>query len=132
MPKFRVNITMEQKGLLFNAAASKAAVQRAVVEVNDVLAQEGVQRFQTRLKTVLRNPSGFYQRNIMVDRRTVYRGFSDNNVAYGGWLEGVSSLNRATRFKGYHTFRLVRQSLNQDKAAIAAPVITRLVRELNG
>lgn len=132
MPKFRVNVKVEQKGLLFNTAASRAAVERAVIEVNEVLAQEGVNRVQSRLKTVLQNPSGFYQKNIMVDRRTIYRGFSDNNVAYGGWLEGVSSLNRATRFKGYHTFRLVRQSLNQDKAAIAAPVVARLVRELNG
>lgn len=132
MPKFRVNVKVEQKGMLFNAAASRAAAERAVVQVNEVLAQEGVNRVKSRLRTVLQNPTGRYESNIMVDRRTVYRGFSDNNVVYGGWLEGVSPMNRATRFKGYHTFRLVRQSLNQDKEAIAAPVIDALVRELNG
>ena len=108
MPKFRVNVKVEQKGLLFNAAASRAAAERAVVQVNEVIAQEGVNRVKSRLRTVLQNPTGRYESNIMVERRTVYRGFSDNNVVYGGWLEGVASANRTTRFKGYHTFRLVR------------------------
>lgn len=131
MPKFRVNVTVTQKGTLFNAAASQAAAQRAVIQVNEALAQEGVNRVKVRLRTVLKNPTGHYERNIIVERRTIYRGFSDNNVIYGGWLEGTSSLNRASRFKGYRTFRMVRQSLNQDKKAIAAPVIKKLVEELS-
>ena len=131
MPQFRVNVKVEQKGVLFNAAASKAAANRAVVQVNEVLAQEGVNRVQSRLGHVLQNPSGFYQSKIQVERRSIYRGFSDGGVIYGGWLEGTSSMNRATRFKGYRTFRIVREELNRDKAAIVAPVITQLVRELS-
>ncbi len=131
MPQFRVNVTVTQKGTLFNAAASQAAAQRAVIQVNEALAQEGVNRVKTRLRAVLQNPSGYYQRNIIVERRAVYRGFSDNNVIYGGWLEGTSSMNRAKRFKGYRTFRTVRQELNRDKKNIAEPIVKKLVEELS-
>jgi len=131
MPQFRVNVKVTQKGTLFNAAASQAAAQRAVIQVNEALAQEGVRRVRARLRGVLQHPSGYYERNIIVERRAIYRGFSDNKVVYGGWLEGTSSRNRATRFKGYRTFRMVRQELNKDKANIAAPIIKKLVEELS-
>lgn len=131
MPQFRVNVKVEQKGTLFNAAASKAAANRAVVQVNEALAQEGVNRVQSRLRQVLKNPTGFYESRVQVERRATYRGFSDSNAVYGGWLEGTSSLNRSTRFKGYRTFRTVREGLNRDKAAIAAPIIRKLVEELS-
>lgn len=131
MPQFRVNVKVTQKGVLFKASASKAAALRATTQVNEVLAQEGVRRVQARLRDVLQNPSGFYQSKIQVERGQRYRGFSDGKVVYGGWLEGTSSLNRARRFKGYRTFRLVRQSLNRDKAALVAPVINDLVKELS-
>ena len=35
----------------------------------------------------------------------------DSNVVYGPWLEGVSSRNQATRFKGYAIFRRTRDKL---------------------
>ncbi len=131
MPQFRVNTTVKQKGMLMNAAKSKAAAQRAIIEVNEAIAQEGVDRIKRRLDMVLVNPTGFYRSNIQIERREIYRGLSDNNVVYGGWLEGVSSRNRTTRFKGYKTFRLIQQELKNDKEQIAQPIITQLVRELS-
>lgn len=132
MPQFRVNVDVKQKGALFDVASSKAAARRAVIEVNEAIAQEGVDRVRRRLDMVLVNPTGFYRSRIQVERREVYRGISDGGVVYGGWLEGVSSRNRTTRFKGYRTFRTIHQELNRDKEAIAAPIIAKLVRELNG
>lgn len=132
MPTMRVNMTVKQKGVLFNASASKAAAARAAIEVNEAIAQEGVDRIKQRLDMVLVNPTGFYRSRIQVERRAVYRGLSDGGVVYGGWLEGVSRRNATTRFKGYRTFRIVKQELDRDKEMIAKPIVTRLVRELNG
>ena len=112
MPQFRMNISVTQKGAIFNAAGSKAAARRMVIEVNEALAQEGVDRVRRRLGQVLQNPTGYYQSKIQVERRQIYRGFSDGGVIYGGWLEGVSSRNRTTRFKGYQTFRIIKQELD--------------------
>lgn len=132
MPKFRLNVTVEQRGPLFDIAPSKAAASRATVKANDRLAEETKARIDARLRTVLVNPTGYYQSRIRVVRGTTYRGVDDSNAVYGGWLEGVSHRNRATRFKGYRTFRMVRQSVERDKADIVAPVISQLVRELGG
>lgn len=131
MPDFRVNITVQQKGIIFNAAASKAAGQRMTTNIGESIAVEGVRRIKARLGTVLRNPTGYYESQIQVDRRTQYRGITDGGVVYGGWLEGVTSPNRTTRFKGYRTFRIVQQELRRDSVVIAQPAVDRYVREMN-
>lgn len=132
MPQWRVNVSVKQKGPLLNAAKSKAAARRMIIDINEAIAQEGVDRVGARLSTVLKNPTGYYQSKITVQRRQIYRGVWDSNVIYGGWLEGVSSLNAQTRFPGYFTFRRVRQELNQDKEKISAPIIAKFLREMGG
>lgn len=131
MPKARVNVRIRQKGAVFNAAQTKAAATRMVTSINDVIAQEGVRRVKSRLAQVLQNPTGYYESRIQADRRSQYRGISDGGVVYGGWLEGVDSRNKTTRFKGYRTFRIVMQELNRDKEKIAQPIVDQFVREMN-
>lgn len=131
MPSFRVNVRVQQRGMLMDAAKSKAAAQRAVIRVNEALAVEAVSRIQSQLDTVLRNPTGYYRRNIQVTRRAIYRGVSDGGVVYGGYLEGVARNNKTTRFKGYRTFRTVKQGIDRDKERIAAPEVKKLIKELS-
>lgn len=131
MPTFRVNIKVDQKGAIFNASATKAAGQRMTTRINDAIAQEGVNRVKARLGQVLQNPTGYYESRIQVDRRSQYRGITDGGVVYGGWLEGVSSRNKTTRFKGYRTFRIVQQQLSKDTRALAQPLIDQYVQEMN-
>lgn len=123
---------VEQKGILFEHSKTKAAAARMVVKINEALAQEGVNRVRARLSTVLRNPTGYYESNIAIERRSTYRGVTDSGVPYGGWLEGVDSRNKTTRFKGYHTFRIVRSSLARDKERIAQPMVDNFIQEMKG
>lgn len=131
MPSFRLNITTTQKGEIFKASATKAAAQRMVTGINDALAQETVNRILQRLGHVLQNPTGYYESRIMIDRGQTYRGVNDSGVVYGGWLEGISSRNTTTRFKGYHTFDTVRKEMAQAKEQIAAPLVEQFVKELS-
>lgn len=131
MPKFRFNIDVKMKGAIFDAARSKAAAGRTVIAINDAIAQEGVHRVKQRLGQVLRHPTGYYESNIQVDRRSIYRGISDGGVVYGGWLEGVDPRNRTTRFKGYRTFRIIRQELQRDSASLAQPLVNAFISEMN-
>lgn len=130
MPHFRLNVSITRRAPILDAAASKAAANRMIVSVNELLAQEGLTRIQARLRQVLRNPTGYYQSKIMVERRTVYRGVTDGKVSYGGWLEGVDSRNRTSRFKGYRTFRTVKDALQRDADRIVQPAIDQFVREM--
>lgn len=131
MPAVRINVKTTQKAAILNKAKTKAAGQRMVIAINDAIAQEGVRRVQSRLDVVLQNPTGYYRSRIQVDRRSQYRGISDGGVVYGGWLEGVDSRNKTTRFKGYRTFRIIRQELNKDKERLAAPAVNQFVKEMS-
>ncbi len=131
MPKARLNVTVRQKGQIFNSANTRAAGRIMTTNINEALAQEGVRRVKSRLGQVLQNPTGYYESRIQVDRRSQYRGISDGGVVYGGWLEGVDSRNRTTRFKGYRTFRIVMQELNRDKERLAQPLVNDYVRRMN-
>lgn len=131
MPTFRVNIKIQQKGIIFAKSKSKAAAARMVIKMNDALAQEGVNRVKNRLGHVLKNPTGYYERNIQVERRSTFRGVTDSGVPYGGWLEGIDARNMTSRFKGYHTFRIVSESLKQDKESIAQPMVNDFINELS-
>lgn len=131
MPSFRLKISVTQRGMIFDTAASKAAAQAMVIAINDALAVEAVKRIKARLKQVLKNPSGSYESRITVDRSTNTRAATDQGVIYGGWLEGVTSRNQATRFKGYATFRMVKQSIEQDKAKLAQAAVNDFIRLMN-
>jgi hypothetical protein len=96
-----------------------------------LVAKEGVRRVRARLSNVLQNPTGYYESNITVEGGAQGRWVSDNNVPYGGWLEGVDARNQTTRFKGYKTFRIVKQQLDADKEKIAQPAVDKFVRDMN-
>jgi hypothetical protein len=132
MPQWRVNMKMDQRGPIFDVAASKRAAKRMVVDVNDAIAVHGVKLVRAQLKRVLQNPTGYYESRIAVERREIHRGVWDQRVAYGGWLEGVDSRNRTTRFKGYRTFRIVKQQLDNESRRIAQPIVDRFVAQMNG
>lgn len=131
MPNARINVSVQQKGAIFNAAHTKAAASRMVIEINDALADEGVNRVISRLHRVLKNPTGYYVSRIRKERRSVYRGITDGGVIYGGWLEGVSRRNKTTRFKGYHVFRDVKQGLDRDKVKLAKPMVRNFIQEMS-
>lgn len=127
----RMNVAVEIKGTIFDNAASKAAAARFVIAMNEMLAQEGVRRVKTQLGHVLRNPTGYYQSRITVERRQIFRGITDQNVPYGSWLEGTSRRNRTTRFKGYHTFAIIGATLQQDRNKLVEPAVRAFIREVN-
>lgn len=131
MPVFRVNISRTQQQPVFDRAYTKAAAKRMIISINDLVAQEGQKRIVNRLQQVIRDPTPYYWTRIVVNRAVQARTLTDSGVVYGGWLEGVDRRNKTTRFKGYHTFRLIKQQLNVDKAHIAQPAVNQFVKEMN-
>jgi hypothetical protein len=63
--------------------------------------------------------SGHYRRSIHGETSAAFHGrIHDSEVVYGPWLEGVSSRNQTTRFKGYAAFRNATQQLERKKGTI--------------
>lgn len=97
--------------------------------VNKVAAM-GEADVQIRLRQVLQHPTGNYQAHIqtrhLFDAAVVY----DGRVVYGPWLEGTDKRNKTTRFRGYATFRRVRDLLAAKAQVIADQLMDQYIRRL--
>lgn len=114
--------TTTTHGPIFNGEAERAAADY-VDAAQTAVAEEGVNLVQARLANVLQHPTGYYQSQIHVASSGQYPAVSDSGVIYGPWLEGVGSRNAKTRFKGYATFRKVRDDLQRRAQSIAEPLL---------
>lgn len=74
----------------------------------------------------------FFENNVEVDRISDGHLVHANQVIYGSWLEGTSSRNQTTRFKGYHLFRKAAQDTEARLGDILSQEELRLVRKLGG
>jgi hypothetical protein len=126
-----ITITTDAVGPIFNGRAERAAVVWTK-ELKDEIGKEGLRLVQGELAHVLRNPTGFYQSNVTLDRSYSDVAVTDNGVIYGPWLEGVGSRNATTRFKGYFTFRRMTYKLQQRAPQIAQKNMKSLLKAMGG
>ena len=71
--------------------------------------------------------TGHYRRNVNGRVERLHGLITDGGVIYGPWLEGVSSRNAATRFKGYASFRRTGQYLERLAPIVLEKQIRRAV-----
>ena len=72
--------------------------------------------------------TGNYRRNINGVANGLKGRIDDSRVVYGPWLEGTSSRNARTRFKGYRVWRNTRQWLEKQAPDVADRVVDRFIR----
>lgn len=123
-------LRVDKSGPVFDGRAA-IAVDDFTSDATEAIAQRGVNYVKTILQGVLKNPTGYYERHIVTDRQMDDRAVTDSGVVYGPWLEGVSSRNQSTRFKGYLTFRTASQRLDSTAEGIAEGMLSRYVRRMN-
>lgn len=117
-------------GPLFNGRALHA-VEMLAHDIEEKLAEDAVNEIHETLDRVLQHPTGYYESRIQTDRVSYGKRVTDGGVIYGPWLEGVSSRNQTTSFKGYHTFREVAQSIGKEAEAKANALALKYVSEMN-
>lgn len=124
--------TMSTSGPLFDGTAKKVLGEMAT-ETAGLLGREGKRRWLAGLDATLRRPTGAYH-----DRITLYGPVTgqarvhDQRGIYGPWLEGTSSRNKTTRFKGYANARHAAQQLDRAATAVAEHVIAAHLGRLGG
>lgn len=124
-----VKVTMT--GPLLDGMAPKE-IDAFMAEATETVAQEGLDMVRRELRSVLRDPTGHYESKVQTNQVRDDFVVNDSGVVYGPWLEGVSSRNRSTRFKGYSTFRRTAQRLQDRAVEIAERVLPEYLRRLNG
>ena len=127
-----VSLSYETRGPLFTAGRVATELRRAVAEgVNDAGAAT-VTAVQAELSNVLDNPTGYYRSQITHTlRRDEAEAFiGDDRSVKGPWLEGTSSRNQTSRFRGYSTFRRTMQRMAGRAPGIVDRRVAAAVRRL--
>jgi hypothetical protein len=130
MPRSRIIVTTT--GPLFQQAKAAGIMQDFLAEAKDEVAQQGLRMLRVRMAATFRHPTGAYESRVVVDRaaRASDRVITDGFVIYGSWLEGTSTRNRSTRFKGYKDFRKTRLQLRREVVPIVQEILNRHLRRL--
>lgn len=108
------------KGPLFDGRAERV-LQAYFDEAEREVADEGANMVENIMQP--HSKSGRYVRSIQTDRQMDDSVVNDGGIIYGPWLEGVSSRNDSTRFKGYAQFRGAAQKLRYKAPGIAERVL---------
>lgn len=125
-------IEVDLSGPLFDGLAPEI-MREFIEETKFDVGQRAFERVHYWLDVNLRNPTPYYETQIIHERAGSDRVVHDRGIIYGPWLEGVSERNRETRFKGYHSFRTAAQETRADVQAIAEATFRReYLPRLNG
>lgn len=115
-------------GPLFDGQA-QAALDAYAERLPDDIAQEGQQMVRDHLNLVLRQNLGVYVSRVHV-RHDFASMVIENDMVYSPWLEGIDERNRSTRFKGYHTFRIIGQRLDDEAEGMAEDILRPYLEEM--
>lgn len=120
-------VEVRMTGPLFDGTLERE-VGLGLDEGREAVADRGVDLVRARLDQSVRNGTGYASSRVVRDvGRTSDTDVVHDLVIYGAWLEGTSSRNRTTRFKGYRSFRRARQELEAQAVALAEPHVARRV-----
>jgi len=125
-----ITVKANVSGPMFDARA-RVAVDRFREDATHAVGQAALSEVQTLLDRSIRNPTPYYETQILAQRIVNDVVVHDRGIVYGPWLEGTSSRNRTTRFKGYASFRRAAQAVQADVPRIVAPHVARLTARLD-
>lgn len=77
-----------------------------------------------------RASKGNYRRHIHADIKGLWAKIDLGNLVYGSWIEGTSSRNQTTRFKGYHLALRTKTWLETKKNDVMQAHIKKLIGEI--
>lgn len=126
-----LDVQVTRRGPLFDGRA-RVAVAAFRDDSERKVAEAGAAEVRGRLGQVLQNETGYYRSHVVTELARDDVLVTDQDVIYGGWLEGTSSRNQTTRFKGYGTFRKVRQWLEGRAGPIAETSLRRYIGRMGG
>ena len=139
----RIGMSVKADGPLFRKG--NAILQQGVQDAIQELVEIGEQRLDEQarprpggvyLSVAAAQPgkasTGNYRRNINGFVKRMVGIITDGGVIYGPWLEGTSSRNQSTRFKGYAMFRRTRDWLQGKAKGVAEKHAKRIARKMGG
>jgi hypothetical protein len=130
-----IKMDVKLSGPLFSGSLPQKVGHR-LDDTSQELADKGKDRLRELLQKggggVFKESTGNYREHIALELRVDHEVLlTDGGIVYGPWLEGTSSRNQSTRFKGYHVFRQVGDWLDEQAKVILDKHAGVLVRDLD-
>lgn len=124
-----VNVSVKLKGPLLTGHDA-VVIRSFLLEAEDEVAQQASSYVHQYLNTSIRHPTPYYETQITTQRLAGDAVVHDRGIVYGPWLEGTSSRNGSTRFKGYHSFQRATAATKKDVARLVLAVMRRYLGKL--
>ena len=98
----------------------------ALYEVGNV----ALERWQYHLNASIKHPTPYYETQIIQQRLGMAEVIHDRGIVYGPWLEGTSSRNARSRFKGYASLRKAAGEVEREAPSVLQRVVARHLSRL--
>jgi hypothetical protein len=135
MGTLKIKLAADVSGPLADGTAEKA-VDQWLERTTQRLGDEAVEMLRAYPLDKSGRAHGAFQSMLQVTRvsvsQTMVRGPQERGVVWSPWLEGTSSRNESTGFKGYHLFRKTRQQLQKRAPQIGEQVLSEVIGEMGG
>lgn len=120
-------IEVHTSGPIFDngGAEFQRAMAAAAAESEYVVGSQALANWHLYLNQSIKHPTPYYETQITVQNLMTEVIVHDRGIIYGPWLEGVSSRNQTTRFKGYHSLRKARQATVRQVVQLADPIYAK-------
>lgn len=125
-----IDVEVAMRGPLLDGTAS-VRVDEWLERAKDDVAAQAYAEVMGNLNRSIKNPTPYYETQIITETLQNDRVVHDRGIVYGPWLEGVSSRNRTTRFKGYASFRRARQTVARQVPTVLRPALRDLEERLS-
>lgn len=123
------DVTVTIRGSLFDGHPD-AVIDAFLDEAAREVAQQGYADVMDILNREIKNPTPYYETQVVVDAAREGFVVHDRNVIYGPWLIGISSRNARSRYKGMHHFRRAGQALARKAPQLAERLLPKYLGRL--
>lgn len=123
------DVTVVIAGPLFTGHPD-AVIDAYLDEAAREVAAQGYADVMDILNASIKHPTPYYETQVTIDQAREDLVVHDRGVIYGNWLEGLSSRNATTRFKGYGAFRRATQRLQAKAPRLAERLLPKYLGRL--
>jgi hypothetical protein len=124
-------ITVDFKGPIFKTDAGRA-VKKAIGKAISNVAAAGKREVQASLVEGHGKDSGEFRKGIRRKKVGMTAKVYARDARISAWLQGTSSLNRKSRYKGINLWGEATQRTDQGAGEDARKMVAELVKELGG
>jgi hypothetical protein len=119
------SIEIRVSGALFDGRM-RALIAAMIDDMKYAVASQVLADWQLNMDRSFQHPTPYYETQVTVQPVGEDYMVHDRGIVYGPWVEGTSSRNSTTRFKGYASLRRAVDGVRQHKAD---QICQRIARE---